>query len=79
MESTPLCGSCHGPTYRDWDAGVHGRTSGNWDPKSKTCQRQPCVACHNPHNPHFEPQKSAPGPHSLRQPGPPTTHPTPEP
>ncbi len=29
--SAPLCGSCHGPTYRDWEAGVHGRTSGYWD------------------------------------------------
>ena len=26
-ESTPLCGSCHGPTYRDWEAGIHGRTT----------------------------------------------------
>src|SRR5262245_5208632 len=26
-----LCGSCHGPTYRDWEAGAHGRTSGYWD------------------------------------------------
>ena len=31
-DSTPLCGSCHGPTYRDWDAGAHGRISGYWRP-----------------------------------------------
>ena len=31
-ESPPLCGSCHGPTYRDWEAGAHGRTGGYWDP-----------------------------------------------
>ena len=30
-DSPPLCGSCHGPTYRDWEAGAHGRTSGYWD------------------------------------------------
>ena len=30
-DSTPLCGSCHGPTYRDWEAGAHGRTSGYWN------------------------------------------------
>src|SRR5437867_3218254 len=23
-ESTKLCASCHGPTYRDWEAGIHG-------------------------------------------------------
>ena len=30
-ESPPLCGSCHGPTYRDWEGGAHGRTGGYWD------------------------------------------------
>ena len=30
-ESAQLCGSCHGPTYRDWLAGAHGRISGYWD------------------------------------------------
>jgi hypothetical protein len=30
-ESTKLCGSCHGPTLRDWLAGAHGRISGYWD------------------------------------------------
>ena len=29
-DSPLLCGSCHGPTYRDWEAGVHGRTGGYW-------------------------------------------------
>jgi len=28
--SQMLCGSCHGPTLRDWQAGAHGRTSGYW-------------------------------------------------
>ena len=30
-DSAQLCGSCHGPTYRDWVAGAHGRISGYWD------------------------------------------------
>jgi hypothetical protein len=68
LESTPLCGSCHGPTYRDWEAGVHGRTSGFWDPKIGALTRQNCVSCHDPHSPKFPPQKPAPGPHGLRAP-----------
>jgi hypothetical protein len=68
LESTPLCGSCHGPTYRDWEAGVHGRTSGFWDPKVGLLTRQACVSCHDPHSPKFPPQKPAPGPHTLRAP-----------
>jgi hypothetical protein len=65
VESTPLCGSCHGPTYRDWEAGVHGRTSGYWDRKLGPFLRQDCVACHNPHAPAFPSRKPAPGPHPL--------------
>jgi len=68
LESTPLCGSCHGPTYRDWEAGVHGRTSGFWDPKSGELTRQNCVSCHDPHSPKFPSQKPAPGTHGLRAP-----------
>ncbi len=71
-DSTPLCGSCHGPTYRDWEAGAHGRTSGGLDRKVQV-KRQDCVACHNPHSPKFPPRKPAPGPNPLwpmaRQPG----------
>jgi len=64
-ESTPLCGSCHGPTYRDWEAGVHGRTSGFWD-RSGPIDRKPCVSCHDPHSPKFPSREPAPGPHPLR-------------
>lgn len=64
-DSTPLCGSCHGPTYRDWEAGVHGRTSGYWD-RSGEIDRKRCVNCHNPHSPKFPGRKPAPGPHPLR-------------
>lgn len=65
-ESTPLCGSCHGPTYRDWEAGVHGRTSGLWDRTQAVFHRQDCVNCHNPHSPKFPGRKPAPGPYPLR-------------
>ena len=64
--STPLCGSCHGPTYRDWEAGVHGRTSGYWERSLGEMDRKNCVNCHNPHSPRFPGRKPAPGPHPLR-------------
>lgn len=70
-ESTPLCGSCHGPTYRDWEAGVHGRTSGFWDRQAGPIDRKPCVSCHNPHAPKFPSRQPAPGPHPLRIAAPP--------
>jgi uncharacterized CHY-type Zn-finger protein len=39
-DSPLLCGSCHGPTYRDWEAGAHGRTSGYWDRTAGSIQRR---------------------------------------
>lgn len=69
-DSTPLCGSCHGPTYRDWEAGVHGRTSGYWNRSLGEMDRKNCVNCHNPHSPKFPGRKPAPGPHPLRGGGP---------
>ncbi len=65
-ESTRLCGSCHGPTFRDWEAGAHGRTSGDWSRLPDRITRQDCVACHNPHAPKFPSRPAAPGPHPLR-------------
>jgi uncharacterized CHY-type Zn-finger protein len=64
-QSTALCGSCHGPTYRDWEAGVHGRTSGHWDRSLGSADRKNCVNCHNPHSPGFPSRQPAPGPHPL--------------
>jgi formate-dependent nitrite reductase cytochrome c552 subunit len=64
-ESPRLCGSCHGPTYRDWEAGAHGRSSGNWNRVEGQFKRQACVDCHNPHSPKFPSRKPAPGPHHL--------------
>lgn len=65
LDSQLLCGSCHGPIYRDWEAGEHGRTSGYWDRSLGPMDRKICVNCHNPHSPHFPGRAPAPGPHLL--------------
>ena len=64
-DSQLLCGSCHGPTYRDWEAGAHGRTSGHWEQSAGAAERKICVNCHNPHSPKFPGRKPAPGPNLL--------------
>lgn len=64
-ESTKLCASCHGPTYRDWEAGIHGRTSGYWSQALGPADRAECASCHHPHAPGFPPLKPGPGPHPL--------------
>ncbi len=65
VDSTQLCGSCHGPTYRDWEAGVHGRTSGYWKRELGPIDRKGCTSCHNPHAPAFPGRAPAPAPHAL--------------
>lgn len=65
VESPALCGSCHGPTYRDWEAGVHGRTSGYWRRDLGSIERKTCPSCHNPHSPPFPSRPPAPPPHLL--------------
>jgi hypothetical protein len=64
-ESTQLCGSCHGPTFRDWEAGVHGRVNGYWRTQLGAKTRKDCVNCHDPHAPKYPGRKPAPGPHYL--------------
>ena len=64
-ESTRLCASCHGPTYRDWELGVHGRMSGYWDRALGPFTRVDCASCHHPHSPIFAQRPPAPGPHPL--------------
>ncbi|HZP58898.1 MAG TPA: hypothetical protein VFB27_01140, partial [Opitutaceae bacterium] len=64
-EATLLCASCHGTTYRDWQAGVHGRTNGFWDRKLGGITRQECTSCHDPHNPLFPRMIPLPAPHRL--------------
>lgn len=65
-DSVPLCGSCHGPTYRDWEAGAHGRTSGYWQRTAGKPVRLACANCHDPHAPRIPTREPAPAPHSLR-------------
>lgn len=73
-QSTQLCGSCHGPTLRDWEGGVHGRTNGHWDRRNgQSFHRLDCVNCHNPHQPSIPGREPAPGPNLLR-PGKPAAH-----
>lgn len=67
-ESSSLCGSCHGPNYRDWEAGVHGRINGHWNRQLGEFSRLDCVNCHNPHSPRIPSRQPAPPPHILRGP-----------
>ncbi|MHB8971669.1 MAG: hypothetical protein ACYC3X_11905 [Pirellulaceae bacterium] len=61
-----LCGKCHGPVYRDWQHGAHGRSNGYWDKSRGTQTRRRCIECHDPHCPPFSPLAPAPGPNTLR-------------
>jgi DNA-directed RNA polymerase subunit RPC12/RpoP len=61
-----LCAKCHGPVYRDWQHGSHGRTNGYWDVSQGEQTRRRCIECHDPHQPPFTPLAPAPGPHTLR-------------
>ncbi len=61
-----LCAKCHGPVYRDWQHGSHGRTNGHWDTSRGTQTRRRCIECHDPHRPPFPGLPPAPAPHTLR-------------
>ena len=54
---TLLCAKCHGPKYRDWKAGVHGRQNGYWDATKGPKEKLRCIQCHDPHKPAFPPIK----------------------
>lgn len=66
--SEQLCRKCHGPKYRDWVVGVHGRPNGYWDETRGESKKATCVACHDPHSPQFEPIEPAPAPRERRGP-----------
>ncbi len=62
-ESHLLCGECHGPKLRDWDRGIHGKTTGFWDmTEDSISERKLCVECHNPHSPAFPSMQPLAGP-----------------
>jgi hypothetical protein len=44
-----LCGKCHGPVYRDWRDGIHGKRIGEWASDGKK-RWFVCTECHNPHD-----------------------------
>jgi hypothetical protein len=61
-----LCAKCHGPVYRDWQHGAHGRVNGYWDTGRGLRRRLRCIECHDPHRPPFAAMRPAPGPQTLR-------------
>jgi len=61
-QPTRLCAKCHGPLYREWQAGVHGRINGAWSPDFGEQTKLECIQCHNPHHPKFEPMVPYPPP-----------------
>jgi predicted CXXCH cytochrome family protein len=73
-QATQLCAGCHGPTYRDWEAGAHGRISGYWDRAAGPATRQQCTSCHDPHAPAFTGLIPMPAPHYLHPGDAPKSH-----
>ena len=65
-DSATLCADCHGPTWRDWQAGTHGRTDGYWDGTAGAVERRTCVACHDPSRKSTEPNRPSAKPCSPR-------------
>jgi hypothetical protein len=54
-ESYLLCAQCHGPIFRDWKAGIHGKRTGYFS--GGKVMYYLCVHCHIPHDPRFKPLK----------------------
>ena len=50
-ESYRLCGQCHSKKLRDWQAGIHGRRTGQWNGDKEYLL---CTRCHGPHDPKFK-------------------------
>lgn len=61
-----LCAQCHGPIYRDWENGTHGKTIGYWNTDLGEATKLTCSQCHDPHSPRYEPMQPLPGPNTLR-------------
>lgn len=56
-QPTRLCAKCHGPHYREWTLGVHGRINGFWSAQFGEPVKLECVQCHDPHKPAFDPME----------------------
>lgn len=65
-EIEQLCAQCHGPIYRDWQRGTHGKTIGYWNTDLGEAVKLKCSECHDPHHPAYEPIAPLPGPNTLR-------------
>lgn len=65
-QSASLCGECHGPVFRQWERGAHGKTLGFWNAERGESRRLTCTECHDPHHPRFDPIEPLPGPNTLR-------------
>jgi len=65
-ETPRLCSNCHGTVYRDWQLGMHGKTTGSWDTSNGNQQRLACNECHDPHAPRYQAFEPLPGPVTLR-------------
>lgn len=65
-EPTRLCAKCHGPVYREWMLGVHGRKNEFWNSDFGEPKPLDCIQCHNPHHPKFEPLAPEPPPALTR-------------
>lgn len=61
-ESENICRRCHGPRYRDWELGIHGRLMGYWDTTKGPSTNMTCVSCHDPHAPKFGAMRPSPKP-----------------
>ena len=57
-----LCAKCHGPQFRDWERGVHGRQNGHWDASRGPKTKLFCIQCHDPHDPKFQAMQPVPPP-----------------
>ncbi|MFT5424495.1 MAG: hypothetical protein ACI89L_002290 [Phycisphaerales bacterium] len=69
-----LCAECHGPIYRDWQSGAHGKTIGYWDQNQGEAIKLTCTQCHDPHSPAYAPMEPLPGPRTLRMGDPKAPH-----
>jgi hypothetical protein len=65
-EPTRLCAKCHGPHFRDYTLGIHGRKNGYWNAALGEQVKLDCIQCHDPHRPRFQPIKPYPPPVLVR-------------
>lgn len=68
-----LCRQCHGPVFRDWERGTHGKTMGSWDASSGSRVWLACNECHDPHAPAYPAYEPLPPPNTMRM-GPQSGH-----